>query len=186
MQVGPGPRNHTLTVRTLNVGLTLLAVWDSGDMGVADFVALPVEHAIQPPDAHRLVVGDVVCFGAQLTSQEGESSAASGPPLSSGASYSHRFLMSLTSGDASIHLQSVTGLMLLLARKMHFFGPRRLGRVWQSAGGLLKRTLSLPLQAPRARGAPRRAPCSRWIPKVAQPSPETPGQRLCTTRYLVS
>ncbi|XP_071332766.1 nuclear pore membrane glycoprotein 210 isoform X1 [Trachinotus anak] len=71
VQVGVGPGNHTLTVRTVNVGLTLLAVWDSENMGVADYVPVPVEHAIYPREAHRLVVGDVVCFTAQLNSPDG-------------------------------------------------------------------------------------------------------------------
>ncbi|XP_067383479.1 nuclear pore membrane glycoprotein 210 isoform X2 [Channa argus] len=71
VQVGVGPGNHTLTVRTINVGLTLLAVWDSENMGVADYVPIPVEHAIYPHEAHRLVIGDVVCFAAQLTSPDG-------------------------------------------------------------------------------------------------------------------
>ncbi|KAF1390292.1 hypothetical protein PFLUV_G00056550 [Perca fluviatilis] len=71
VQVGIGPGNHTLTVRTINVGFTLLAVWDSENVGVADYVPLPVEHAIHPHEAHRLVVGDVVCFSAQLTSPDG-------------------------------------------------------------------------------------------------------------------
>uniref|UniRef100_A0A8C4EB53 Nucleoporin 210 n=1 Tax=Dicentrarchus labrax TaxID=13489 RepID=A0A8C4EB53_DICLA len=71
VQVGIGPDNNTLTVRTINVGLTLLAVWDSGNVGVADYVPLPVEHAIHPPEAHRLVVGDVVCFTPHLTNSDG-------------------------------------------------------------------------------------------------------------------
>uniref|UniRef100_A0A7N8YDB4 Nucleoporin 210 n=1 Tax=Mastacembelus armatus TaxID=205130 RepID=A0A7N8YDB4_9TELE len=71
VQVGVGPGNHTLTVRTVNVGLTLLAVWDNENMAVADYVPLPVEHGIYPHEAHRLVVGDVVCFSAQLTSPDG-------------------------------------------------------------------------------------------------------------------
>ncbi|KAM6929481.1 nuclear pore membrane glycoprotein 210 isoform 2-T2 [Lycodopsis pacificus] len=71
VQVGVGPGNHTLTVRTINVGLTLLAVWDSENVGVADYVPLPVGHAIHPDEAHRLVVGDVVCFTTQLTSPDG-------------------------------------------------------------------------------------------------------------------
>ncbi|XP_073327221.1 nuclear pore membrane glycoprotein 210 [Pagrus major] len=71
VQVGIGPGNHTLTVRTINVGLTLLAVWDSGNLGVADYVPIPVKHAIYPYEAQRLVVGDVVCFNAQLTSSDG-------------------------------------------------------------------------------------------------------------------
>lgn len=74
MQVGIGPGNHSLTVRTINVGLTLLAVRDSANVGVADYVPIPVERAIHPHEAHRLVVGDVVCFTVQLTSPDGETS----------------------------------------------------------------------------------------------------------------
>uniref|UniRef100_A0A3Q0R3P0 Nucleoporin 210 n=1 Tax=Amphilophus citrinellus TaxID=61819 RepID=A0A3Q0R3P0_AMPCI len=71
VQVGVGPSNHTLTVRTVNVGLTLLAVWDSENMGVADYVPVPVEHAIHMDEANKLVVGDVVCFSIQLTNPSG-------------------------------------------------------------------------------------------------------------------
>uniref|UniRef100_A0AAY4EJL4 BIG2 domain-containing protein n=1 Tax=Denticeps clupeoides TaxID=299321 RepID=A0AAY4EJL4_9TELE len=69
IQVGKGPGNSSLTVRTLNVGLTLLGVWDTEQAGLADFLALPVQHAINPGDS--LVVGDVVCFSSQIVSQEG-------------------------------------------------------------------------------------------------------------------
>ncbi|XP_068996777.1 nuclear pore membrane glycoprotein 210 isoform X1 [Embiotoca jacksoni] len=75
VQVGLGPGNHTLTVRTVNVGLTLLAVWDNANMGVADFVPLPVVHAIQMHGAETLVVGDVVCFHVQLSSPDGSHGA---------------------------------------------------------------------------------------------------------------
>ncbi|KAJ3587076.1 hypothetical protein NHX12_013466 [Muraenolepis orangiensis] len=71
VQVGAGPSNNTLTVRTVNVGLTLLAVWDREQMGVADYLALPVAHAIGPREAQALLVGDVVCFATQLMSPEG-------------------------------------------------------------------------------------------------------------------
>uniref|UniRef100_A0A3P8X2Y5 Nucleoporin 210 n=1 Tax=Cynoglossus semilaevis TaxID=244447 RepID=A0A3P8X2Y5_CYNSE len=71
VQVGAGPSNHTLVVRTVNVGLTLLAVWDSENVGVADYVPLSVEHAIYPDEAQRLVVGDVICFAAHLSSPDG-------------------------------------------------------------------------------------------------------------------
>uniref|UniRef100_A0A3Q3D8P4 Nucleoporin 210 n=1 Tax=Hippocampus comes TaxID=109280 RepID=A0A3Q3D8P4_HIPCM len=71
VQVGFGPSNHTLTVRTVNTGLTLLSVHDSENTVVADYIPLPVEHAIQPEEAQRLVVGDVICFTAQLASQDG-------------------------------------------------------------------------------------------------------------------
>jgi hypothetical protein len=72
--MGRGPGNNTLTVRTVNVGLTLLAVWDEEQAGMADYLALPVQHAIHPEDATRLVVGDVVCLSAQLLSPQGERS----------------------------------------------------------------------------------------------------------------
>lgn len=72
VQVGIGPNNHTITVKTVNVGLTLLAVWDSENTGVADYVPLPVDHAIRIDDARQLVAGDVVCFDVQLASSDGE------------------------------------------------------------------------------------------------------------------
>ncbi|XP_077368198.1 nuclear pore membrane glycoprotein 210 isoform X2 [Festucalex cinctus] len=71
VQVIPGPGNHTLTVRTVNAGLTLLSVHDSDNAVMADYIPLPVAHAIQPAEAQTLVVGDVVCFTAQLASQDG-------------------------------------------------------------------------------------------------------------------
>lgn len=77
MQVGLRPGNDSLTVRTINVGLTLLAVQESGNAGVLDYVPIPVEHAIHPQGAQRLVVGDVVCFSVQFTNPEGETSSTS-------------------------------------------------------------------------------------------------------------
>uniref|UniRef100_A0A673WM22 Nucleoporin 210 n=1 Tax=Salmo trutta TaxID=8032 RepID=A0A673WM22_SALTR len=71
VQVGRGPCNNSLTVRTVNVGLTLLAVWDEENTGMADYLALPVQHAIHPEDATMLVVGDVVCLSAQHLSPQG-------------------------------------------------------------------------------------------------------------------
>lgn len=73
VQVGKGSSNSTLIVRTVNVGLTLLAVWDSGQTGLTDYLALPVQHAIHPAEAQRLVIGDVVCFSALLVNQDGVS-----------------------------------------------------------------------------------------------------------------
>ncbi|XP_064156387.1 nuclear pore membrane glycoprotein 210 [Anguilla rostrata] len=69
--VGRGPDNTTLTVRTVSVGVTLLGVWDTEQTSVADFLALPVQHAIHPSEAQSLVVGDVICFNTQLVNQEG-------------------------------------------------------------------------------------------------------------------
>ncbi|XP_060793096.1 nuclear pore membrane glycoprotein 210 [Neoarius graeffei] len=71
VQVGKGVSNGSLTVRTVNVGLTLLSVWDLEQSGLVDYIALPVHHAIQPADPHSLVPADVVCFSAQLVSHDG-------------------------------------------------------------------------------------------------------------------
>ncbi|XP_074537883.1 nuclear pore membrane glycoprotein 210 isoform X2 [Halichoeres trimaculatus] len=74
VQVGRGPGNNTLIVRTINAGLTLLAVWDSGNAGMADYVPIPVGHAIHLEGADvtdGLVVGDVVCFDGSLTGPDG-------------------------------------------------------------------------------------------------------------------
>ncbi|NXM08420.1 PO210 protein, partial [Tyrannus savana] len=70
VQVGKGATNNTFVVRTVNVGLTLLRVWDAEHSGIADYVPLPVQHAIFPelPD---VVLGDVLCLSSSLTSQEG-------------------------------------------------------------------------------------------------------------------
>ncbi|XP_063064114.1 nuclear pore membrane glycoprotein 210 [Engraulis encrasicolus] len=71
VQVVKGQGNGTLTVRTLNVGLTLLGVRDAEQPGLADYLALPVEHAILPDQAHSLLVGDVVCLSTQLIGADG-------------------------------------------------------------------------------------------------------------------
>ncbi|NWU10407.1 PO210 protein, partial [Cephalopterus ornatus] len=70
VQVGKGATNNTFVVRTVNVGLTLLRVWDAEHSGIADYVPLPVQHAIFPelPD---VVLGDVLCLSSSLTTQEG-------------------------------------------------------------------------------------------------------------------
>lgn len=84
MQVGRGPGNNTLVVRTVNAGLTLLAVWDSGNAGVADYIPIPVGHAIHldgADETHGLVVGDVVCFNGLLTGPDGEKSLTSSKVL---------------------------------------------------------------------------------------------------------
>uniref|UniRef100_A0AAY5KJJ6 BIG2 domain-containing protein n=1 Tax=Esox lucius TaxID=8010 RepID=A0AAY5KJJ6_ESOLU len=77
VQVTRGLGNNTLTVRTVGTGLTMLAVWDQEQPGMADYLALPVHHAIHPEDAARLVVGDVVCFSAQVVSVPGIWSSSS-------------------------------------------------------------------------------------------------------------
>ncbi|XP_039564493.1 nuclear pore membrane glycoprotein 210 [Passer montanus] len=70
VQIARGATNNTFVVRTVNVGLTLLRVWDAEHSGTADYIPLPVQPAIFPelPD---VVVGDVLCLRTLLTDQEG-------------------------------------------------------------------------------------------------------------------
>uniref|UniRef100_A0A8C0JD59 Nucleoporin 210 n=1 Tax=Chelonoidis abingdonii TaxID=106734 RepID=A0A8C0JD59_CHEAB len=70
VQIGKGTTNNTFLIRTVNVGLTLLMVWDTEHSGIADYVPLPVQHAIFP-ELRDMVVGDVICFSTTLINQEG-------------------------------------------------------------------------------------------------------------------
>ncbi|XP_069795905.1 nuclear pore membrane glycoprotein 210 isoform X2 [Narcine bancroftii] len=72
LQIGKGTTNNTFIVRTVNVGLTLLSIWDAEHSSIADYVPLPVEHFIYPELLGDLVVGDVVCFSSNLVNQEGQ------------------------------------------------------------------------------------------------------------------
>ncbi|XP_009565294.2 nuclear pore membrane glycoprotein 210 isoform X5 [Cuculus canorus] len=70
VQIGKGATNNTFVIRTVNVGLTLLKVWDVEQNGIADYIPLPVQHAIFP-ELTDVVVGDVLCLSTSLISQEG-------------------------------------------------------------------------------------------------------------------
>ncbi|NWI71502.1 PO210 protein, partial [Todus mexicanus] len=70
VQIGKGATNNTFIIRTVNVGLTLLKVWAAEHSGIADYVPLPVQHAIFP-ELLDVVVGDVLCLSTSLRSQEG-------------------------------------------------------------------------------------------------------------------
>ncbi|NWY62722.1 PO210 protein, partial [Chionis minor] len=70
VQIGKGATNNTFVVRTVNVGLTLLKVWDAKHSVTADYVLLPVQHAIFP-ELSDVVVGDVLCLSTSLINQEG-------------------------------------------------------------------------------------------------------------------
>lgn len=71
VQIGKGATNNTFVIRTVNVGLTLLMVWDAEHSGIADYVPLPVQHAIFP-ELVDVVVGDVICLSTSLINQEGK------------------------------------------------------------------------------------------------------------------
>uniref|UniRef100_A0A663MKZ1 Nucleoporin 210 n=1 Tax=Athene cunicularia TaxID=194338 RepID=A0A663MKZ1_ATHCN len=70
VQIGKGATNNTFVIRTVNVGLTLLKVWDAEHSGIADYIPLPVQHAIFP-EVIDVVVGDVLCLSTSLTNPEG-------------------------------------------------------------------------------------------------------------------
>uniref|UniRef100_A0A8C5TEY0 Nucleoporin 210 n=1 Tax=Malurus cyaneus samueli TaxID=2593467 RepID=A0A8C5TEY0_9PASS len=70
VQIARGATNNTFVVRTVNVGLTLLRVWDSEHSGVPDYIPLPVQDAIFP-ELLDVVVGDVLCLRTSLAAQEG-------------------------------------------------------------------------------------------------------------------
>ncbi|KAM9533500.1 nuclear pore membrane glycoprotein 210 isoform 1-T1 [Guaruba guarouba] len=70
VQFGKGATNNTFVIRTVNVGLTLLKVWDAEQSGIADYIPLPVQHAIFP-ELTDVVVGDVLCLSTSLLNQEG-------------------------------------------------------------------------------------------------------------------
>lgn len=71
VQIGKGATNDTCVVRTVSVGLTLLSVWDSQQLGLSDFVPLPVLQAISPELPRGAVVGDVLCLSTVLIGLEG-------------------------------------------------------------------------------------------------------------------
>uniref|UniRef100_A0A669P513 Nucleoporin 210 n=1 Tax=Phasianus colchicus TaxID=9054 RepID=A0A669P513_PHACC len=70
VQIGKGATNNTFVIRTVNIGLTLLKVWDAEHSGIADYIPLPVQHAIFP-ELTDVVVGDVLCLSTSLANQEG-------------------------------------------------------------------------------------------------------------------
>ncbi|XP_066469901.1 nuclear pore membrane glycoprotein 210 [Tiliqua scincoides] len=69
IQIGKGVSNNTLIIRTMNVGLSLLLVWDVEHSSVADYVPLPVQHAIYP-ELRDIVIGDVICLTSSVVNQE--------------------------------------------------------------------------------------------------------------------
>ncbi|XP_013919450.1 PREDICTED: nuclear pore membrane glycoprotein 210-like [Thamnophis sirtalis] len=70
--IRPSNQNYTYTAQAVNRGVTLVGVWDERHPGMADYISVPVEHAIGPDLSAPLAVGDVVCFSTPLVNQEGE------------------------------------------------------------------------------------------------------------------
>nr|KAF6397489.1 nucleoporin 210 like [Rousettus aegyptiacus] len=69
--IGPGNRNYTYVAQAVNRGVTLVGLWDRRHPGMADYVPVAVEHAIEP-DTGLTFVGDVICFSTHLLNQDGE------------------------------------------------------------------------------------------------------------------
>ncbi|XP_049637557.1 nuclear pore membrane glycoprotein 210-like [Suncus etruscus] len=69
--IGPGNRNYTYMAQAVNRGLTLVSLWDQRHPGIADYIPVIVEHAIEP-DVKLTFVGDVICFSTHLLNQNGE------------------------------------------------------------------------------------------------------------------
>ena len=68
--IGPGNRNYTYMAQAVNRGVTLVGLWDRRHPGMADYIPVPVEHAIEP-DTKLTFVGDVICFRTYLLNQNG-------------------------------------------------------------------------------------------------------------------
>ncbi|XP_054568183.1 nuclear pore membrane glycoprotein 210-like isoform X1 [Eptesicus fuscus] len=69
--IGPGNRNYTYVAQAVNRGVTLVGLWDRRHPGMADYIPVAVEHAIEP-DAKLTFVGDVICFSTHLLNHNGE------------------------------------------------------------------------------------------------------------------
>nr|XP_048312016.1 nuclear pore membrane glycoprotein 210-like isoform X5 [Myodes glareolus] len=69
--IGPGNRNYTYMAQAVNRGVTVVGLWDQRHPGMADYIPVAVEHAIEP-DTNLTFVGDVICFSTHLVNQHGE------------------------------------------------------------------------------------------------------------------
>ncbi|XP_021502394.1 nuclear pore membrane glycoprotein 210-like [Meriones unguiculatus] len=69
--IGPGNRNYTYMAQAVNKGVTIVGLWDQRHPGMADYIPVAVEHAIEP-DTKLTFVGDVICFSTYLVNQHGE------------------------------------------------------------------------------------------------------------------
>uniref|UniRef100_A0A670JKH2 Nucleoporin 210 like n=1 Tax=Podarcis muralis TaxID=64176 RepID=A0A670JKH2_PODMU len=69
--IRPSNKNYTYVAQAVNRGVTLVGVWDEKHPGMADYIPVPVEHAIEPNLSEPLAMGDVVpcsCVATCLTS----------------------------------------------------------------------------------------------------------------------
>ncbi|GFQ93915.1 nuclear pore membrane glycoprotein 210 [Trichonephila clavata] len=71
-RVSFGTLNNTLSVQVVKPGFTVLKVWDVESSIPPDYIQILTGTAIDPADI-ELTVGDVICFGSPLVTQEGHS-----------------------------------------------------------------------------------------------------------------
>ncbi|XP_072277334.1 nuclear pore membrane glycoprotein 210 [Pyxicephalus adspersus] len=71
VQIGKGSTNDSFVMRTVNVGYTILSVWDAENPAISDYIPLPVQHSIYPSLQEEVVVGDVMCFTSTIASHKG-------------------------------------------------------------------------------------------------------------------
>ncbi|KAM4661946.1 nuclear pore membrane glycoprotein 210-like [Discoglossus pictus] len=71
--IEPGVKSHTYMVQAVNLGVTLLAVWDQKQPGMAHYIPVPVEHAVYPDLGQPCNIGEVICFSTSLVDNNGES-----------------------------------------------------------------------------------------------------------------
>ncbi|GIY11089.1 hypothetical protein CDAR_380621 [Caerostris darwini] len=71
-RVSFGSLNNTLSIQVVNPGFTVLKVWDVEASIPPDYIQIATGTAIDPADI-ELTVGDVICFGSPLVTQEGHS-----------------------------------------------------------------------------------------------------------------
>uniref|UniRef100_A0A8C2RM02 BIG2 domain-containing protein n=1 Tax=Capra hircus TaxID=9925 RepID=A0A8C2RM02_CAPHI len=68
--IGPGNRNYTYMAQAVNRGVTVVGLWDRRHPGMADYIPVSVEHAIEP-DTKLTFVGDSTAFSCLFLGEPG-------------------------------------------------------------------------------------------------------------------
>ncbi|KAH9518820.1 hypothetical protein Btru_006348 [Bulinus truncatus] len=70
LHVSNGIDNNTLLVRAGELGHTVLKVWNKNKPSMADYVNIPVRHAISPASA-TVALGSIICFNSPVMTESG-------------------------------------------------------------------------------------------------------------------
>ncbi|XP_059163994.1 nuclear pore membrane glycoprotein 210-like [Physella acuta] len=70
LQVSNGVDNNTLIVRASEIGNAVLKVWDKHKPSTADYVNIPVGHAVSPAQV-SVTLGSIICFTSPLITESG-------------------------------------------------------------------------------------------------------------------